>query len=314
MNQLAPIENRNVLTSLSRKYGMEPAEFQETVLATCSPKGRNAQRLTKPEFYMLLMAAEKYSLNPLMKEIYAFPAKGGGIQIIVGVDGWMNLINSHQNFDGMHFEDHREGGKVIAITCRMYRKDRNHPIEVTEYMSECRRGTDVWSQWPIRMLRHKAAIQAARYAFGFSNIMEPDEAERAIAPALKADLRDDLEARRKTVVSDEGFDQDRIENDLSQAQSADPDIIDAEIGPETTEQQEGSETASVEQEDSVANLTEGQIELLGEIEEAFQGCRTIADLKGEASKFEEDINEGGEVFVNLCRKAFANRRAELGAK
>jgi hypothetical protein len=28
------------------------------------------------------------------------------------------------------------------------------------------------------MLRHKAAIQAARYAFGFAGIMEPDEAER----------------------------------------------------------------------------------------------------------------------------------------
>ena len=88
-----------------------------------------------------------------MKEIYAFPAKGGGIQVIVGVDGWMNLINSHPNFDGMEFEDHREGKKVEAITCRMYRKDRNHPIEVTEYMAECRRGTDVWNQWPIRMLR-----------------------------------------------------------------------------------------------------------------------------------------------------------------
>jgi hypothetical protein len=28
-----------------------------------------------------------------------------------------------------------------------------------------------------RMLRHKAAIQGIRYAFGFSGIMEPDEAE-----------------------------------------------------------------------------------------------------------------------------------------
>lgn len=28
------------------------------------------------------------------------------------------------------------------------------------------------------MLRHKATIQAARYAFGFSGIVDPDEAER----------------------------------------------------------------------------------------------------------------------------------------
>jgi hypothetical protein len=31
------------------------------------------------------------------------------------------------------------------------------------------------------MLRHKAAIQAARYAFSFAGIMEPDEAERMVS-------------------------------------------------------------------------------------------------------------------------------------
>jgi len=47
-------------------------------------------------------------------------------------------------------------------------------------MSECRRDTPTWKRWPARMLRHKAAIQAARYAFGFAGIMEPDEAERMV--------------------------------------------------------------------------------------------------------------------------------------
>ena len=35
-----------------------------------------------------------------------------------------------------------------------------------------------WKQWPRRMLRHKATIQAGRYAFGISGIVDPDEAER----------------------------------------------------------------------------------------------------------------------------------------
>jgi hypothetical protein len=33
------------------------------------------------------------------------------------------------------------------------------------------------------MLRHKAAIQAIRYAFGFSGIVDPDEADR-MRPSL----------------------------------------------------------------------------------------------------------------------------------
>jgi hypothetical protein len=45
-------------------------------------------------------------------------------------------------------------------------------------MAECKRDTDTWKKWPARMLRHKAAIQAARYAFGFAGIYDLDEAER----------------------------------------------------------------------------------------------------------------------------------------
>jgi len=64
------------------------------------------------------------------------------------------------------------------VTCIIHRKDRDNTTEVTEYMSECNRGSDPWKKYPARMLRHKAVIQAARYAFGFSGIIEPDEAER----------------------------------------------------------------------------------------------------------------------------------------
>ncbi|WP_208431614.1 recombinase RecT, partial [Bartonella doshiae] len=38
--------------------------------------------------------------------------------------------------------------------------------------------SDPWKKYPARMLRHKATIQCARYAFGFSGIYEEDEAAR----------------------------------------------------------------------------------------------------------------------------------------
>ncbi len=70
--------------------------------------------------------------------------------------------------------------KPIACTCTMYRKDRAHKIEVTEYYRECRRDTGPWTTHPARMLRHKAMIQCARVAFGFVGIYDEDEAERII--------------------------------------------------------------------------------------------------------------------------------------
>lgn len=122
----------------------------------------------------LLLVADVHGLNPWTKEIYAFPDKNNGIIPVVGVDGWSRIINSHAQFDGMKFDQDAE-----SCTCIMYRKDRTHPVEVTEYMSECKR-TNVgpWTSHPRRMLRHKAMIQCARLAFGFGGIYDQDEAER----------------------------------------------------------------------------------------------------------------------------------------
>lgn len=175
MNQVALREPgaRSVLLDMSDRYGMEPTAFEATLRATVVPR-----ECSPAQFAAFLLVAKEYKLNPILKEIYAFPSKGG-IQPIVGVDGWANLINSHPAFDGMDFEDHfNQAGDLVSITCKMHRKDRTHAITATEYLAECKRGTEPWKQWPRRMLRHKAMIQAARYAFSFAGIIDPDEAER----------------------------------------------------------------------------------------------------------------------------------------
>lgn len=172
-NAVAKI-NTGPLASLASRFNMDPVELDATLRNTIVPAGASNEQLM-----VFAAVANEYGLNPLTKEIYAFPGKGGGIQPIVSIDGWLKIINSHPDFDGMEFADiHDSNGNLTAVTCRIYRKDRSHPVEVTEYMAECRRNTDTWKKWPARMLRHKATIQAARYAFGLSGIIDPDEAER----------------------------------------------------------------------------------------------------------------------------------------
>jgi len=147
------------------------AELITTLKATAF-KGQ----VSDAQMTALLIVANQYRLNPWTKEIYAFPDKNNGIVPVVGVDGWARIINSHQQFDGMEFEQDNE-----SCTCIMYRKDRSRPVKVTEFMSECKRsGVGPWSSHPRRMLRHKAMIQCARLAFGFGGIFDQDEAERII--------------------------------------------------------------------------------------------------------------------------------------
>ena len=164
----------NALMTLSRnlaeKFGMgSDGDVLGVLKATCFKGGATDAQLTA-----LLVVAKEYGLNPFTKEIFAFPDKGA-IVPVVGVDGWARIINSHPQMDGMDFVQDEE-----SCTCIIYRKDRNHPTKVTEWMSECRRSVGPWASHPKRMLRHKAMIQAARLAFGFAGIYDQDEGERIV--------------------------------------------------------------------------------------------------------------------------------------
>ena len=165
------------LQQVAERLAIDPDELKSIVLKTVMPSNKQP---TNEQFLSFIAVANEYGLNPLTKEIYAFPSQGGGIQPIVSIDGWLKIINTHPEFNGMTFTDERDSeDKLIAITCNIFRKDTQHPTQVTEYMAECRRDrSEPWAKWPNRMLRHKAAIQAGRYAFGLSGIIDPDEAER----------------------------------------------------------------------------------------------------------------------------------------
>jgi phage recombination protein Bet len=174
----------NLVTSLSERWGVSP-ENLVTVVKTTIFRG-DAARASNAELVAFLQVCERYDLNPFIREIYAFVGKGGGVFPIVGVDGWVHLVNRNPQFDGVEFLDQCDDqGHMIAITCAMTVKGRQLPVKITEYMAECVRDTEPWKKWPRRMLRHKAYIQCARYAFGYAGIYDEDEAER-IQEAIRA--------------------------------------------------------------------------------------------------------------------------------
>jgi phage recombination protein Bet len=179
----------NLANNLAVKVGMGKVgdELISTLKSTAF-KG-NA---TDDQFMALMIVANQYGLNPWTREIYAFPDKQNGIVPVVGVDGWSRIINENPQFDGMSFEQNDD-----SCTCIIYRKDRNHPISATEYLSECLRpafkskdGYEIkgpWQSHPKRMLRHKALIQCARLAFGYTGIYDQDEAERIVEKEVVPD-------------------------------------------------------------------------------------------------------------------------------
>jgi phage recombination protein Bet len=179
----------SLITTMAARYEMDPQQFARTIRATVMPSQH-----TDDEFRAFMMVAYEYGLNPILRQIYAYSKKGGGINVVVSIDGWAHLVNTHPQFDGMEFsyeEQPTELGKPrdwnkppVSCTCSMWRKDRRHPVMVTEYWGEVYRNTEPWNQYKRRMLRHKALMQCARIAFGYSGITDEDEA-RDVADSVK---------------------------------------------------------------------------------------------------------------------------------
>jgi len=72
MNEVT--KHRGGLTALmAARFDMDPNMFLSVIKNTVMPS-----KSTNEEVAAFLMVAKEYNLNPLMREIYAFPKKGGG--------------------------------------------------------------------------------------------------------------------------------------------------------------------------------------------------------------------------------------------
>jgi hypothetical protein len=125
--------------------------------------------LTPYKQLQVLRMASKYQLDPLCNELGVVDTKEGS-QAIITIDGWLKLINSHEQYAGMSFREPSDADQTIPawMECTIYRHDRILPIIVKEYLAEVSTDHPSWQQMPRRMLRHRVIQQCARLAFGIS--------------------------------------------------------------------------------------------------------------------------------------------------
>ena len=171
----APQAQFDLMTSVATRYGMERDDCHNALAATILGN----KQATKAQVNAFLVVAYHHNLNPFLKEIYAFPA-GAGIVPIVSIDGWLKLMNSHPAMDGIELEDLEDpDGNIMACKATIWRKDREHPVSVTETIKENDTGSPQWKKRPRRMIHHRASIQAARLAFSFAGIYDEEEGREA---------------------------------------------------------------------------------------------------------------------------------------
>lgn len=296
---------RTALEAMAARLQVSASTLQNTLKSTVFSACR-----TNEEFVALVVVSNIYGLNPMLKEIYAFPAKGQGIVPMVSVDGWIRIMNEHPGFDGIEFDYHVDDkGKVEAIESIIYRKDRAHPIKVIEYLDECKRSTDPWAKSPRRMLRHRALMQGARVAFGFSGIaIEGEEAEfvdggmiqnEQVAQALPSAQSLAEELGDEIPAFDKSTGEVRDERGMTEVDEDTGRELDAGQGEEEIEQEE---TDKPVWHDKVEAIRAG-----------FANAKKVGDLKPHATAF-DNIRVGlpDEVIEELDGALAARRKVLAG--
>jgi phage recombination protein Bet len=287
MNKEVPAKP-SLIGALARQYEMDPAEFFRVIKATIMPSDA-----TQEQTAAFLMVAKEFGLSPLLKEIHAFRnKKSGGIIPVISVDGWSAMVNRHPQFDGCEFSYENGETGVIAITCQIWRKDRSRPVTITEFMTECRRSTDAWDATPSRMLRHRAFMQCARLAFGFSGAYDDETAESL--GAVPVDITP--------------ADQKVIENAKPKPPSAPQKRPPSAPTPGVKEKAEKSDTSAAGPKDS------GQVEdFVQQLAEGLEQCTTDEEIDALVEEMDvaasltgdEDALDLAEALIGKARKRLA---------
>lgn len=156
-NEIAKTENTNVA-----KYDSKQIQLIHDLYA---------KDTTKEEFELYLYTANKFGLDPLLKQIWCVKFKNEKAQIYAGRDGFLEVAHRSGQFNGIKsgMKDER------TAFAEVYRKDMENPFYVEVDMAEYSTGMALWKSKPKTMLIKVAESQALRKAFSISGIYSPEE-------------------------------------------------------------------------------------------------------------------------------------------
>lgn len=145
----------------------DDAELLDTIKQTLCKGATDAQ------FRMFIEVCKTTGLNPFLKEVYYVPEKG---IIMAARDGYLRVANENPQFDGMETTVERDNNKVpIKATCRVWRKDRAHPVTCEAYFSEYKKNSPVWTQYPSAMISKVAEVLALKRSFTINGVVTEEE-------------------------------------------------------------------------------------------------------------------------------------------
>lgn len=195
------------------------------------------ERVTDKEVFLFLKLCQAQKLNPFVKEAYLIKYGSETAQMVVGKETFLKRAEASKDFDGFDITDK---GKIpeYSVTCKIYRKNLEHPITVTvdytEYVGTTKTGNinRMWKIKPKTMLRKVALMQGLREAFptALGGLYEESELQQQVKPIditaaeeEEAETIEDKEVRKKIDYVKEGR---KADNEIEKVPDEDEPTVD----------------------------------------------------------------------------------------
>lgn len=142
---------------------------------------KGQEPLTDQELFQGMSLIARYHLDPITREVYVSRDKRGRLMVIVGVDGWVKILDRTPDYDGLtqELEFDSTGKTLVAVTTTIYSTKRTHPTCYKAFAQEYQRVSGFVAQsMPWHMLRIFSLRHAARlFTPVGANVMMEEEAE-----------------------------------------------------------------------------------------------------------------------------------------
>ena len=172
------MSNNQLMKAISYEVSGEKIELEPQTVKNYLVRGNG--NVTDQEILMFMNLCQYQKLNPMINEAYLIKFGQQPAQIIVSKEAFMKRAEAHDEFEGFEagiiYEIDGEikeasgaikpkNADLLGGWCKVYRGDRQRPIEVKVSFDEFGKGQATWKDMPMNMIRKTAIVNALREAF-----------------------------------------------------------------------------------------------------------------------------------------------------
>ena len=299
IEETVAIRQQTIGERAAKRLGIPPGKLLE-MMRQIWKVSKGQDPLTDHELFIGLSMVAKYDLDPTCKEIYVTRGNDGKLMVVVGIDGWVKILDRTKHYDGFEQDLHFDGaGNIEWIETRIYSTKRSKPTVYRAYWKEYQAVAGFMKgKIPIHMLRLFSLHHATRLFTPIGGHVR-DESESFM-----------MMAQEPEPVRYSGSKADALVKQMAaRAESAAEQQPTVEQAPETKPepQQESAATRPEQQQASARELTPE------DITNDFDRCAKPSEVLAAQKKLEADAN-GDAKTIRDIQVAADQRMAELQAK